>query len=300
MKATRILILFFAAGCGCHASTRSRVENERSMSLCRSTKGSLPKALEEWKQDSNGQFSLARETDLDGDGEPDALTATHQGGSGGGGLKLEVLLASGQRFSVGTWAPFTNFVEVTDVPEEVATSLPLRHAMENVLFDKLCDAPDATFAWLTSEEPALHWHAGPPVLPERYTFYTDDVALLRMLDDKGYVIRSEDPAVVRTIPKTAWITVKNQFGKLRELARSANRVVLATDHGVLLTDPERTRHAWVYIFEGDMKLRFSAIRSAQIAGDELHIELYLGQFGVECSAKVSLLTGAHSDTCDGY
>lgn len=70
-----------------------------------------------------------------------------------------------------------------------------------------------------------------------------------------------------------------------ELAREGDRVLLGTAHGVILTNPERSRHAWIYVYPGDggdaaidlpaslAKLRFPSIAEARIEGDTAIITL---------------------------
>ncbi|MGH6890835.1 MAG: hypothetical protein ACREEP_01115, partial [Dongiaceae bacterium] len=60
-----------------------------------------------------------------------------------------------------------------------------------------------------------------------------------------------------------------------ELARQGDRVLLGTAHGVLLTNPKRSRPTWIYVYEGDlgMKLRLPSIGSARLNGDTAIIRL---------------------------
>lgn len=63
--------------------------------------------------------------------------------------------------------------------------------------------------------------------------------------------------------------------KLVELARRGSRVLLGTAHGVILTNPERSKHAWIYVYpgNGEFKLRFSSIAGAQLQGDTAIVTL---------------------------
>ncbi|MGH9364325.1 MAG: hypothetical protein ACRD1B_03545 [Thermoanaerobaculia bacterium] len=60
-----------------------------------------------------------------------------------------------------------------------------------------------------------------------------------------------------------------------ELARQGDRVLLGTAHGVILTNPKRSRHTWIYVYEGDLgvKLRLPSIGRARLDGDSAFIRL---------------------------
>jgi len=79
-----------------------------------------------------------------------------------------------------------------------------------------------------------------------------------------------------------------------ELAREGDRVLLGTAHGVILTNPQRSRHAWIYVYAGnlDMKLRFSSIAGARFQGDTAAITL-TGWTRLS-QVRVNLNTGAIS------
>jgi hypothetical protein len=81
-----------------------------------------------------------------------------------------------------------------------------------------------------------------------------------------------------------------------ELARDGDRVLLGTSHGVILTDPARTRHAWIYVATPPHKLRWPSIRGARIEGGVAVITLsdgdgYLERKGTR-TARIDLVTGA--------
>jgi hypothetical protein len=57
------------------------------------------------------------------------------------------------------------------------------------------------------------------------------------------------------------------------LDQKGNYVLLGTSHGVILTDPERSKHAWIYIFPGGAKLRWPSIKSARIEGETAIVQL---------------------------
>jgi hypothetical protein len=87
-----------------------------------------------------------------------------------------------------------------------------------------------------------------------------------------------------------------------ELARQKDRVLLGTAHGVILTNPERSRHAWVYVNPGDggdipeglpsslSKLRFPGITGARMEGDTAVI--VLKSWKRPSQVRVNLNTGA--------
>jgi len=84
-------------------------------------------------------------------------------------------------------------------------------------------------------------------------------------------------------------------------------VLLGTAHGVILTNPDRSRHTWIYVYEGDLdvKLRFPSIGSARLDGETAIIRLNWSRLVPDASSpegekretlqvRVNLNTGAIS------
>jgi hypothetical protein len=78
-----------------------------------------------------------------------------------------------------------------------------------------------------------------------------------------------------------------------ELARRGDQVLLGTSHGVILTDPQRTQHAWIYVSRGGgaNKIRIPSIRGAEIKGNLAIIRLEEGTRAGPLVVRVDLTTG---------
>lgn len=84
-----------------------------------------------------------------------------------------------------------------------------------------------------------------------------------------------------------------------ELVREGGRVLLGTAHGVILTDPGRSRHVWIYVSAGGDKLRYSSIVRARLQGDTAIITLQTSRLDPDSppggrEVRVNLKTGAVS------
>lgn len=97
----------------------------------------------------------------------------------------------------------------------------------------IADAPDESWLRLQAQRsvkrgrPApLRWLAGPPVMPETWVLRTPTVWRLYLGQWHGW--RKPEP----------WVA-----------AEDGDRVVMATAHGLILTDAARSRHAWLYVLD---------------------------------------------------
>ena len=263
---------------------------------CRDAGPSYP-PLGDW-QDDAWPPQLAMSLDLDGDSRVDRAELTLEGGSGGHGIAARVHLASGTSFEVVEYTSFYSFVGLNPVPDDVYQSEALRRGVENLLFRRVCTGWDSLLRFLSSE-PSVRWESGPPPTPtgrpprsDSYTAYVADSSTL------GRVLQMTPEG--RRFQGPVWVNVLGQFGRLRELGRRGDVVLVATDHSVLLTNPERTRHAWLYVFDGSMheaKLRFRSIDAAHFRGGLVDIHIAHEQGAIDCTVTVDLSTGTRSGSC---
>ena len=161
-------------------------------------------------------------------------------------------------------------------PERVIASLEslgFELERQEVLFHEVSDKIDPSLEWLLEKKKHLRWVEGPPVLPETYT------------------VR------VKTSDSAKWISYLGHNHSYRlgkgpykpvVLAQKRDRVLLGTSHGVILTDPERSRHAWIYIFPGGAKLRWPSIKSARIEGETAIVQLEKDPSGGQRNAYVRI------------
>ncbi len=220
---------------------------------------------------------LRIEADLNGDGLIDVLEAQSSCGSGACSKVVKLTLAgSGIKLEAGAEFSFMSIIAIDPVPKEL---LNPRHRdtlawIEDALFPRVCESPDPSLAWLLAPQKRLNWIEGSPQMPTQYA--------MRVLARRVAAL----PGVANVSRETidvdgeVWlfyaggVHTMNAY-KLVELARKGSRVLLGTAHGVILTNPERSKHAWIYVHpgNGEVKLRSPSIAGAQLHGDTAIITL---------------------------
>ena len=266
-----------------------------------------PRSKKPWEEGPH----LRLEVDVNGDGVVDVLEVTDSLGSGFSGTDVQLTLGgSGVRLKAEEGFAFTAMTAVNPVPKEL---LNPRHRgalawIEEALFDRICAIPDPSLAWLLDSTKRLRWIEGPPEIPGSYAIRLP-VRRVAGLIKKAYVsVEKLDPN------GEVWLFYGGgvhgyppaEKGPV-ELARRGDRVLLGTAHGVILTNPKRSRHTWIYVYEGDldMKLRFPSIGSARLDGETAIIRLNWSRLVPDASSpegekretlqvRVNLNTGAIS------
>lgn len=180
--------------------------------------------------------------------------------------------------------------------------------IEEALFSQICTTPDPSLAWLLDSMKRLTWIEGPPEMPGSYAIRLPNRRVVG-LTNRAYVwVEKLDPK------GEVWLFYGGSVqgyppaekGPV-ELAREGDRMLLGTAHGVILTNPKQSRHAWIYVYPGDggdvaidlpaslTKLRFPSIAAARIEGDTAIITvLKLSPDGDEAKraqVRVNLKTG---------
>ncbi len=217
--------------------------------------------MSEWPFDADtGLRTLVRMLDVDGDGANDVILVTGGSGSGSSQRTARVELASGAAYEAIATFPFDAMVTRVPVPAPVAAApAPVREALEDALFDRVCAAPDPSLAWLLGERDAVRWVAGPPALPENYAIYT--------LDEEAPV----------WISYLGWTHRMERRGRplLRAVGEVGDVELLTTAHGVLLWDGAGDRHAWLYVFGGapGHKLRWESVRQVEVLGRSVEVKV---------------------------
>lgn len=219
--------------------------------------------------------------DVDGDDKPDVIEAEDSFGSTKGMTSITLTLGStGETIVVDYHYSFEFFLSETIIPDKLIEPkyYCARKLVEKILFHGVSDKIDPSLMWLLEKKKHLRWIKGPPVLPKTYT------------------VR------VKTSNGGKWISYLGHNHSYRRgkgpykpvvLARKGNYVLLGTSHGVILTDPERTKHAWIYIFPGGAKLRWPSIRSARIEGETAIVQLEKDPSGGQRTdqVRINLNTG---------
>ena len=249
-----------------------------------------------WPAAELGTSHLRLEVDVDGDGQADVLEADFSAGSGFSNTEVQLTLTgSGARLEAREEFAFTAITAINQVPKELSDP---RHRdalawIEEALFSTICMSPDPSLAWLLDPTRRLTWIQGSPKLPDTYAIRLPArrvAGLLRSAYVPAEVLGGKiDP------DGEVWLFYAggvHGYAEMVELARKGDRVLLGTAHGVILTNPDRSRHAWIYVYSGelDMKLRFPSIGKALLQGDTAIITLRMSGGRV----RVNLNTGAVS------
>ncbi len=234
-----------------------------------------PHSKQPWEEGPH----LRLEVDVNGDGLVDVLEVTRSLGSGFSSTDVQLTLGgSGVRLEAGEGFDFTAITAVSPVPKEL---LDPRHRaalgwIEEALFGRVCALPDPSLAWLLDPAKRLNWIPGPPGIPDPYAIRLPARRVARAIKE-AYV-----PVEKLDLTGEAWLYYAGGVHAYPpagqgpvELARQGDRVLLGTAHGVILTNPKRSRHAWIYVHAGNLgvKLRFPSIGSARLDGDTAIIRL---------------------------
>lgn len=156
-------------------------------------------------------------------------------------------------------------VAYVPVPSALVKNPDARRVIEEALFPRLCDRPDPSLAWLLDDRHRLRWQPGVPEVPDNYAVYSSH--------------------------RRAWIYYlgmnHGRGGEPRILATRGDLVLLGTAHGVVLTNPARNRHAWIFVTEqSEAKLRIPSVQSARFDGQTAVIETLAG------TVRIDLRSGA--------
>ena len=262
--------------------------------------------------DERGSRVTPPPTDLDGDGVVDPVEQSS--GSWGVGDEITVHLSKESEprtFSISRGGSSSGFLDYTPVPEGLSgrRQAALRKAVEDAVFEVICDGPEPSLEWLLEEQHALRWHPGRPKLPDYYVLYSEA---------RGLRARAVDREDRRSkLPGAVWVSYsghnhrrtgcrggagaacrEEELSTFRVLQSQGDLRLLGTAHGVVLQDIPGKRHAWIWVTAGGVKLRFPTIASARFDGDHARIVVSLGQVETTSWVQVRLADGeVHTETC---
>jgi hypothetical protein len=211
------------------------------------------------------------ELDVDGDGRLDTLGVVDSGGSFSGMETVTLVMGGGERFEVEYDYDLARLRVTTRIPSALLdpSRRRARELIEDALFGTMCPAPDPSLERLEHPDAPLQWIAGPPRLPGTYTVRAGDEWLSYIGHNHAYRMgRGPVEPIV--------------------LAQREREVLLGTPHGVILTDRERSRHAWLYVSQPEHKLRFPSVLAARFQGGSAVITLSRGD-GAYTSPVTSLV-----------
>jgi hypothetical protein len=211
------------------------------------------------RSSEDGVSRLRQELDVDGDGRLDTLEVEDSSGSSSGLRSVTLVMGDGERLQVDYEYNFSAITQTVDIPMELrdAGHERAREQIEDALFGTVCPGPDPSLERLLGSGAPLRWISGPPVLPGTYALRRDDEWLNYLGHNHAYRMgRGPVEPVV--------------------LARRGRKVLLGTPHAVILTDPERAQHAWLYVSRPEHMLRFPSVIAARFHGTDAAITLSRG------------------------
>jgi hypothetical protein len=233
--------------------------------------------------------------DIDGDRREELLELKHD--------KVVITLSVNRReveaTSYNSWEDEKySLVSAIPVPAElIGTSVQVvaaRRAVEDALFHTICEAPDASLAWLLEKEHTLRWAPDPFQMPGWYTFYSAE---------RRHVVKAQSLWTGPFPAQAVWFTYRGrhhrhdrlelsrELEQPRVLAERGAFALLGTAHGVILADRAHNRHAWLYIQMGGVKMIFTTVSAARFDGRRAIVDIELRQMEEAGRAWIDLDTG---------
>ena len=209
--------------------------------------------------------------DLDGNGAEDCWDARWEGGSGAGGIILEIRApCSAPPQIVDTTSTARSFLAQVALPREIARHQRLVEGVIELLFGyshlRRRESIDGSFRWLIEHRLAA---AGPAVAPFASTGrYTPIWSPGAPVTPPSQVLILEGPAGSRAL--LAYFA--HNHGELASAASCGSLSVFSTRHGVAVHDRDRAASSWIYISTDATKLRRPSIGSVACAGELVAIE----------------------------
>lgn len=223
--------------------------------------------------------------DIDGDGADDCWEARWEGGSGEGGVILEIRSPCGAPpRTLDTTSSFGEFLSPIALPPEIAARPRLVEGVVDLLFGRAhlrrVDSIDGSFRWLLERRlgpagpvtppfaetrrytPA--WSPGPPVIPPSQVVILSDPAYASLIEPRGPAVPGRPYGLVAYLA--------HNHGDLTPAITCGALAVLATRHGVAVHDRARDASSWIYVSTGVAKLRRPSLGRLACAGDMIAVE----------------------------
>jgi hypothetical protein len=214
--------------------------------------------------------------DLDGDGVADCWVAHWEGGSGAGGVILELRAPCGAApQTIDTTSSFGSFLAQVALPAGIAARSRLVEGVVDLLFGRAhlrsIASIDGSLRWLLEQRLAT---AGPAVAPfARTGRYTPIWSPGAPVAPPSQVLLARGGAE----PRALLAYFAHNHGELTRAASCGSRAVIATRHGVAIHDRGRDVSSWIYVATDAVKLRWPSVGRVACAGELVVIEL--GQDG---------------------
>ena len=209
--------------------------------------------------------------DLDGNGAEDCWDARWEGGSGAGGIILEIRApCSAPPQVVDTTSSAGSFLARVVLPHGIARHPRLVEAVLDLLFGRdhlrRIEAVDGSFRWLIEHRLAA---AGSAVAPFASTGRYTPVW------SPGAPVTPPSQILIlagRTEPPALLAYFAHNHGGLASIASCGARSVLSTRHGVVVHDRDYNVSSWIYITTDAVKLRRPSVSRVACVGELVVIE----------------------------
>lgn len=209
--------------------------------------------------------------DLDGNGAEDCWDARWEGGSGAGGIILEIRApCNALPQTVDTTSSAGSFLARVAFPQGIARHPRLVEAVVDLIFGRnhlrRIESVDGSFRWLIEHRLAA---TGPAVAPFASTGrYTPVWSPGAPITPPCQVLILEG----RTEPRALLAYFAHNHGELASAASCGSLVVLSTRHGVVVHDRDHNVSSWIYITTDAVKLRRPSVGRVACVGELIAIE----------------------------
>jgi hypothetical protein len=228
--------------------------------------------------------------DLDGDGIEDCWDARWEGGSGAGGVILEIRApCSSSPQTIDTTSSSGSFLAQVALPRGIAGHPRLFESVVDLLFGRehlrRRESIDGSFRWLIEQRLAM---AGLAIEPFAQTGrYTPVWSPGAPVPPPSQVLLLEAGAE----PRVLLAYFAHNHGPLASAASCGSLSVHSTRHGVVVHDRNRDASSWIYISTDTEKLRWPSVGRVACAGELIVVEH--GQDGQNELIVVSPRTGRY-------
>lgn len=209
--------------------------------------------------------------DLDGNGAEDCWDARWAGGSGAGGVVLEIRApCRAPPQIVDSSSSFGSFLAQVALPREIARHRGLVEGVVDLLYGRShlrqIESIDGSFRWMIEHRRAV---AGPAVTPFASTGrYTPVWSPGAPVPPPSQILILEE----RERPRALLAYFAHNHGDLAPAASCGSLSVLSTRHGVVVHDRDRNASSWIYVTTDAVKLRRPSVGRVACAGDLVAIE----------------------------
>ena len=214
--------------------------------------------------------------DLDGDGAEDCWAARWEGGSGAGGVLLELRApCSAPPLAIDTTSSFDSFLSRVELPPAFTARPRLVEGVVDLLFGRShlrrMGSIDGSLQWLLEHQLTAAGTAAAPFAETR-RYRPTWAPGTPVLPPSQVVIVAEHPPEPPGGPRAMLVYYAHNHGAFVPAADCGPLSAATTRHGVAVHDRARNSWSWIYISTEVAKLRRPSIGRVSCVGDLFVIE----------------------------